>query len=133
MFETARLARILADQDGGALDDAGVRTLGQKIGQLPKSADEAFAGMTPLTLPGLSLDQLRTTDNKSRFGFLVGAQDARRDALREMDKLRSLPVSSAAPAVPSRAQFLSQLKRSYEERSTKHIAFCERKRKVERQ
>ena len=116
ILEQSRIHDILKSGRDPAGDE-GINDIVQKIGHIPRSAGEALESLDSFSVPGISIADLKRTGGNSRDAILWGVSTAREEALREMQAVKELPLSSADKRVPSRAEFLSFMRGTYEKRN----------------
>ena len=116
VLETERIRGHLARTDERFLD---VDKLAESIGVLPNSPEDAFASLSDVSLPDLSVADFPPNGGaKSLRAFLGGVRNARQEALWKMEELRKLPAKTpAGPDVRTQSTSLLALKRTYEAKS----------------
>jgi hypothetical protein len=140
MFEAERIKNIFvsstdsnmgnkqphASADERYVSDESLKVLAAAIGTPPQSPQEAFDSLEHVSLPGVSLDNVRTAGSVVHHAFFSGVSSIRQRALGEVDRLRRMPITSNDAKVLPRYAHFAQLQRKYEEMSSKDRAFCER-------
>jgi len=124
MLENERILAILSSKDSYA-GAAGIAALAQKAGRLPDRPADAFASVERISLPGVSVGELRRAEEGVLAHFMQGVRNARFNLLRKVEDFRKLPAVSRDKEA-AQADFISQLKKSYGEKSRRNHAFCER-------
>lgn len=127
ILETERIRNVLASTNARFAGDWEVKTLIEKIGRLPESADLALDEVTA-GAAGLSMSNLPPRGTVPRGAFLSGVRGAREEMLWDIDRLRKLPPASADPSVQTQAGFLFQLRQQYDEKAIRHRAYLKRTR-----
>jgi hypothetical protein len=118
ILESTRIKDILRNRRPSN-DDAGINSLLQKLGTLPLSAEDAFISLVGISVPGIKVDSLRQSGEKSRNAVLWGVSTARERALHQMESIKQLPVTSENDATASRTTVLSVLQEQYDAQSKK--------------
>jgi hypothetical protein len=112
-METQQIAGILSSADY-RVDDLSVDALVVRIGDLPKTPEEAFAAEREVHIVGVDLGALSAGRGKAlAHAFLSGVSRARETARWRVSQLHQIPLVAKNPHVPDRATALSQLKQSY--------------------
>jgi hypothetical protein len=140
MFEAERIKNILvspmgsnvnnkkeiASADEQDVSDEDLNAIAAAIGSVPQSPQGAIDSLNSVSLPGVSLDDVRTGGSVTRHAFFTGVSSIRQRALREVDELRRKPITFGVVKVLTRTARFAELRRKYEEMSLKHHAICER-------
>jgi hypothetical protein len=121
ILEGTRIGDVLRHEPS-ARDDSEMSRLTQKIGKMPKSSDEAFNSLEGVNVQGISLAALRRNSEKLRNAFFWGVSVTRERALRQMENVRQLPVTSTDETMPSRATVLSFILEQYDKHSKRAAA-----------
>jgi hypothetical protein len=114
-METQQIVGILSSADASA-DDRSVDALVARIGDLPKTPEEAFAAEREVHIAGVDLGALSDGKRKAfAHAFLSGVSSARETARWRVSQLHQIPLVAKNPHVPDRATALMQLKQSYDD------------------
>jgi hypothetical protein len=125
ILEGARIGKVLRNRPASH-DDAGMKTLAQKIGKMPDSSDDAFNSLEGVNVPGISIAALKGNGEKLRNALHWGVSATRERALRQMENVKQLPVASTDENVPSRAAALSFILEQYDKQNKKAAALLAR-------
>ena len=119
-METEQIAGILSSADADA-DDRSVDALEARIGDLPKTPEEAFAAERGVHIAGVDLGALNAGKGKAfAHAFLSGVSRERETAKWRVRQLHQIPLVAKNPHVPDRASALSQLRQSYNDLAAKN-------------
>jgi hypothetical protein len=125
-FETERIKGLLTtplvERNVG---DADVEALAMRVGGVPPTLEEALASLREVQLQGSSIDDIRAAGKAVLNWFLGGVAGVRENAVRNLSRLRQLPLS-VENQVPvrtlSRAAFLTNWQQEYQDLSARQQA-----------
>ncbi len=125
ILESSRVKEILRSRRS-TQDDASMNALLQKLGKLPLSAEDAFMSLAGTIVPGIQLDSLRKSGEKSRDAVLWGVSTAREKAMHQIEAVKQFPVISANDEHASRAAILSILQEQYDAQNTRALSLLDK-------
>jgi hypothetical protein len=114
------------DSEDSYTGNAGLALLARKIGRLPEATADAFSSVEAVVLPGVSVRELKNAPEGVLAHFTQGVQGARFKMQRKVEELRKLPETARGGREATQSSSISDLKKSFEEKSRKNRAFCER-------